>query len=61
VVAIAGLVGQVSGVTPFPARAWESRTESPEVWQTWAWCRVVDGRGSEGLGHELIEGSRVQV
>ena len=38
-VAIAGLVGQVRGVTPLPVRAWERRTESPVVWQTWAWCR----------------------
>src|SRR5664279_3941199 len=31
--------GQVSGVTPWPAMAWDRRTDSPEVWQTWAWCR----------------------
>lgn len=31
-------VGQFSRVTPFPARAWVRRTESPLVWQTWAWC-----------------------
>lgn len=33
--------GQVSGVTPCPATAWDSRTDSPEVWQTWAWCRSL--------------------
>ena len=29
---------QVSGVTPWPAMAWDRRTDSPVVWQTWAWC-----------------------
>jgi len=24
---------------PWPASAWVSRTLSPLVWQTWAWCR----------------------
>ena len=28
-----------SGLTPFPARAWDRRTLSPVVWQRWAWCR----------------------
>ena len=31
-------VGQFRGVTPFPERAWVSRTLSPLVWQRWAWC-----------------------
>lgn len=30
---------QVRGVTPCPARAWDRRTDSPVVWQMWAWCR----------------------
>ena len=29
--------GPPSGWTPAPARAWESRTLSPVVWQMWAW------------------------
>jgi len=29
---------QFNGLTPLPASAWVSRTESPLVWQTWAWC-----------------------
>ena len=29
---------QASGITPFPASAWDSRTLSPAVWQTCAWC-----------------------
>ena len=30
---------QFNGLTPWPASAWVSRTLSPLVWQTWAWCR----------------------
>ena len=29
---------QANGLTPWPASAWVSRTLSPLVWQTWAWC-----------------------
>ena len=32
------LVCQLRGISPFPAMAWVSRTLSPLVWQTWAWC-----------------------
>ncbi len=28
---------QANGLTPWPASAWVSRTESPLVWHTWAW------------------------
>src|SRR5947207_11062940 len=27
-----------SATTPAPASAWDRRTLSPLVWQTWAWC-----------------------
>ena len=37
VVAGLAIVGHVSGVTPCPAMAWDRRTDSPVVWQTWAW------------------------
>jgi hypothetical protein len=33
------VIDHVSGVTPLPAMAWDRRTDSPVVWQTWAWCR----------------------
>ena len=33
------LRAQFNGLTPRPASAWVSRTLSPLVWQTWAWCR----------------------
>ena len=32
-------VAQLNGLTPWPARAWVRRMDSPLVWQTWAWCR----------------------
>jgi len=39
VLAITGRGAQLNGLTPWPARAWLSRTLSPLVWQTCAWWR----------------------
>jgi len=39
VLTITGRGAQLKGLTPWPARAWAWRTDSPLVWQTWAWCK----------------------
>jgi len=57
-----GLVWLVQGITPFPARAWDSRTLSPVVWpDVGVVHEPVDGGGGQGLGHELVEPGRVKM
>lgn len=38
-----------------------SRTESPLVWQTWAWCSSRSTVAVASAGHQLAERCRVQV
>ena len=61
---ITGLGAQLNGLTPWPARAWAWRTDSPVVWQTWAWCssrstvavaRVLGMSSSNAAGWRLEE------
>jgi hypothetical protein len=62
-------VGQLKGLTPWPASAWVSRTLSPLVWQTWAWCSSrstvavasvlgISSSNPEGCRFELIATDR---